>query len=65
MGDLQKTLTINDIRKTGAYWTVYGMEMQNHQRNHHTLITIQQMEYDISIPENHFTVASLERGNVE
>jgi len=65
MGNLQKTLTINDIRKTGPYWTVYGMEMQNHQRNHQTLITIQEMEYDISIPENHFTVASLERGNLE
>lgn len=65
MGDLQKTLTINDLRKTGPYWTVYGMEMQNHQLDHRTLITIQQMEYDISIPENHFTVASLERGNLK
>jgi hypothetical protein len=65
MGELQKTLTINDIRKTDSYWTVYGMEMRNHQRNHQTLITIQQMEYDISIPENQFTVAALERGNIE
>ena len=65
MGELQKTLTINDIRRTDSYWTVYGMEMQNHQRNHQTLITISQMEYNISIPENHFTVASLERGNIE
>jgi hypothetical protein len=64
MGELQKTLTINDIRKTGPYWTVYGMEMQNHQRDHRTLIIIQQMEYDINIPENQFTVASLERGNL-
>ena len=65
MGELQKTLTITDLRKTGPFWTVYGMEMQNHQRNHRTLITIQEMEYDIPIPENHFTVASLERGNRE
>jgi hypothetical protein len=65
MGDLQKTLTINDIRKTDSYWTVYGMEMQNHQREHRTLITIQQMEYDIAIPDNHFTVATLERGITE
>jgi hypothetical protein len=65
MGELQKTLVINDIRKTDSYWTVYGMEMQNHQRQHRTMITIQQMEYDIAIPENQFTVASLERGLVQ
>jgi hypothetical protein len=65
MGELQKTLTITDLQKTGDFWTVYAMEMQNHQRNHQTLISIQQMEYDISIPDNHFTVASLERGNIE
>jgi hypothetical protein len=65
MGELQKTLTIHDIRKTDSYWTVYEMEMQNHQREHRTLITIQQMEYDIEVPENQFTVATLERGIME
>jgi hypothetical protein len=65
MGSLQKTLTVSDIRKTYSYWTVYRMEMQNHQRNHRTIISIHYMDYDMELSDNLFTVASLERGIME
>lgn len=65
MGKLLKTLVASDISKEGGYWTAGKLEMTNHQRNHRTLITVEKIEYDLTMNESLFTVPALERGLAE
>jgi hypothetical protein len=65
MGKLLKTLTASDISKEKGYWTTKRLEMTNHQRDHRTLIIMEQIEYDIAMNESLFTVPALERGLFE
>lgn len=65
MGKLLKTLVASNISMENGFWTSRNLEMTDHQRNHRTLITIEDIEYDIEMKESLFTVPSLERGLVE
>jgi len=65
MGSLQKTLTPSEITRDGAFWTTGRLDMANHQRDHTTIITIDQMEYDLELNESMFTVPALERGLIQ
>lgn len=65
MGSLQKTLTASEISRDGAIWTTRRLEMSNHQRDHTTIITIDEMEYDLELNESMFTVPALERGLIQ
>ena len=62
MGSLLKTLSASDITKDGEYWTTRRLEMVNHQRNHKTILTLDEIVYDLDLNESLFTVPSLERG---
>jgi len=61
---LQKILTISDIRQIDDVWTAGRMEMDNLQKNHKTVITIEQVEYNLEVDDNFFSVAALERGKI-
>lgn len=62
MGELLKTLVASDISNDSGFWTSHKLEMINHRRNHRTIITIDQIEYNLAINESQFTVPALERG---
>ena len=62
MGSLLKTLTASEITKEGEIWTTRRLEMVNHQRNHQTIITVDEIVYDLDLNESLFTVPALERG---
>lgn len=65
MGKLLKTLVASEISRESGYWTTRKLEMTNHQRNHRTLILMENIEYDIAMNESLFTVPALERGLTE
>jgi len=62
MGSLMKTLQASGITREGEFWTTGKLEMNNHQRNHRTIITIDQIDYNQEMNEAMFTVPALERG---
>lgn len=64
MGGLLKTLTVSDIRKVKNIRTAHKLVMDNYRTRHKTIITIDEIEYDIDIKEKMFTVAKLQRGRV-
>ena len=64
MGNLLKTLTASEIFQDGSYWTTRRLEMVNHQRDHRTIITMDEIEYDLDLDESIFTVPALERGRI-
>ncbi len=57
-----KTLAVSNIEKINGFWTAKKMEMKNLQRNHKTIIEIAEIEYNIDINNNYFTVPTLENG---
>ena len=65
MGALLKTLEASGIEQQGEYWIARRMEMSNHQRDHRTVITVDEIAYDLEVDETWFTVPALERGLTE
>lgn len=64
MGSHLKTLTASGVTLDGNYWTTRKLEMINHQRDHRTIITMDEIEYDLDLDETVFTVPVLERGKI-
>ena len=62
---LLKTLACEQIEKVSGYWTTLKMTMTNVQTNHKTVYEVKNMQYDIPISENFFSVSALERGLVK
>jgi len=58
---LLKTLACEQIEKINGYWTTLKMTMTNVQTKHQTIYELKDMQYDIPIPENFFSVSALER----
>lgn len=63
--DIIKELEVNEMRKIGGYWTSTIMTMNNLQRNHKTIISIESIEYDMPVDDNLFTVNALEKGYIK
>ena len=57
-----KALTVSNIEKINGFWTAKKMEMRDLQRNHKTIIEIAEIEYNVDIDDNYFTVPTLENG---
>jgi len=64
MGSLLKTLTASDIRMEGEFWTTGRLVMINHLRDHKTIITMDEIDYNLELNETMFTVPALERGTL-
>jgi len=60
-GILLKTLTISDVREIDGYWTVFKMHMNNHKNNHQTVYQISDIDYNIELHENQFTISNLKK----
>ena len=61
-GELLKTLTVNDIRKTGKYWVITDETMHNKQKNHKTHIVISNMKVDQGLSDSKFTQRAMRKG---
>lgn len=61
-GALIKVLEVNGVKEIGGFWTATSMTMNNLQREHKTIISIESMEYNMPLDDNLFTVNSLEKG---
>ena len=60
-GELLKTLLTHKIQKKDGFWTAYSMEMIHNQNNHRTKIETNDIEYNIEMDENMFSVSNLQR----
>ena len=61
---LQKVLEVDGVKKIDGFWTATSMTMNNIQREHKTIISIESMEYNMPLDDNLFTVNSLEKGYI-
>ncbi len=61
---LMKVLKASDISKVDGIWTAGVMEMEDLHKKHKTVIKFDETEYNISVNDNFFTVANLERGRI-
>ena len=62
--DLIKTLTITDLRQHQGFWTIYRMEMNNSQEKHKTVISIDEIQYNLGVKDSLFRVSTLEKGRI-
>lgn len=60
-GLLLKTLIAADVRKTGAYWMAYKLEMYNHQSGSKTLIETKDIQVDVDLDDAQFSTQNLKR----
>ena len=63
--NLFKVLTCENIEKVSGYWTIQKMTMKNVQTNHQTIYELQNIQFDIPVDTNYFTVSALEREMVK
>jgi len=61
-GTLLKVLEVNGVKEIDGFWTATNMTMNNLQREHKTIISIESIEYNMPLDDNLFTVNSLEKG---
>ncbi|MDR0642978.1 MAG: outer membrane lipoprotein-sorting protein [Treponema sp.] len=60
---LLKTLRVSGIGKIDGIWTARKMEMTNMQNKHSTTIEMSNIQFNIPLDDNLFTVTNLERGD--
>ncbi len=61
-GDLLKVLSIKEFDQIDGFWTILETEMHNVQRNHRTVMSIKDVEYNTGIPDSQFTERMMTRG---
>lgn len=59
---LLKILTKSELIQKDGIWTAMRMEMNNVRENHRSLLEILDIQYNINLSDNLFTVSALERG---
>ncbi len=62
--ELQRELICSDIKMVDGFWTTGKMLMKNIQKDHSTLIEMNNVSYGEKIDESLFSVAALEKGRV-
>jgi len=62
---LQKTLTISDIRKVDNIWTPYLLFMDNLSKKHQTKIEVIEVSFNSEMKDQIFTTTTLQRGRVQ
>lgn len=61
---LAREMTCSDISQIDGIWTTGKMYMKNIKTGHSTLLEMKNVQYNLSLEDNMFTVASIERGNI-
>ena len=59
---LEKVLTLSDIREVGHIPTPYRWEMKNQQNGSHTVVEFTEIKYDTGLSDEMFTQRALEHG---
>ncbi|MCK5153798.1 MAG: outer membrane lipoprotein-sorting protein [Spirochaetales bacterium] len=57
-----KILTINEYKKVNGYWVIPEMEMYNEQKDHTTLMQLDDIKIGDGIKDSQFTERMMERG---
>jgi hypothetical protein len=60
--ELLKILTVEEHSEIDGYWTVTHSEMQNLQRDHTTIMILENIKLDQGVPDNKFTERIMARG---
>ena len=61
---LQRELVCSDITQIDGIWTTGKMFIKNVQTGHSTLLEMKNVQYNLELSDNQFTVAAIERGTV-
>jgi len=61
-GELLKRLTINEHKKVNGYWVIPEMEMYNEQKEHTTLMQLDDIKIGEGMKDSQFTERMMERG---
>ena len=61
-GELMKILNVNNYEKIKDYWIIDSTEMHNIQKDHKTLMKLDNIKVDTSIPASKFTERMMKRG---
>ena len=60
--ELLKTLTVDEYGDISGYWTVTHSTMHHVQRDHTTIMALEDIQLDTGIPESKFTERMMTRG---
>ncbi len=61
-GELLKVLRVKEYSEIDGYWTVTHSEMENIQRNHTTIMVLENIKLDQGVSDNKFTERTMARG---
>ncbi len=64
-GEFMKTLIMSEINRIDGIWTAGKMQMENIQKNHTTILEFSEIQYNLAVQDNFFSVATLERGRIQ
>ncbi len=58
-GEVEKTITVLDLKKTGEQWIVKSVDVRNHRTRDKTRFTVLAVALDLTLPAGAFAPASL------
>lgn len=61
-GEALKTLRVKSFEKIGGYWIIVHSEMHNTQKNHRTVMKLDNVNVDKGVSESQFTERMMKRG---
>ncbi|MCC6489759.1 MAG: outer membrane lipoprotein-sorting protein [Candidatus Hydrogenedentes bacterium] len=61
-GEVTRTISIRDFEQVGDIWTAGTLEAKNLKTGHSTLFTVTESDFTTEIPDDVFSLQSLERG---
>ncbi|NOX36055.1 MAG: outer membrane lipoprotein-sorting protein [Calditrichaeota bacterium] len=61
-GNLWKIMERRQITRVGNYWVAREMEMQDLKEQHRTIIQLDDISFDLNLPDKYFTRRYLKRG---
>jgi outer membrane lipoprotein-sorting protein len=61
-GDALKTLRVKSTKQIGGFWIIVHSEMHNTQRDHHTIMKLEDVKVDKGVSESQFTERMMKRG---
>ncbi len=61
-GEHLKTLSIKEYKKIKNYWLILNSEMHNVQKEHKTIMKLEDVKVDTGIPDSKFTERMMKRG---
>lgn len=61
-GDSLKTLRVKSFEKIGGFWIIVHSEMHNTQKNHRTVMKLEDVRVDKGVAESQFTERMMKRG---